>query len=101
MPAGERQRLAEAAAKEVEWVKQSQELFLKVRAVMARQAQHTLAHDELSMCCARHALHGDGGGSSNAMRAGLYLHRAEARSRRAYGLPGFVRGGVLALERLQ
>lgn len=65
--------MCERAEEEAEWVKRSQEVFFKVRQLMLRLRAHTLAYDELSMCCARHKLYGQLQ-NVNAMRAGLFVH---------------------------
>lgn len=78
VPGINREALAEAAKAQLDWMRQGQALFYKVRQVMLRQRQHLLAHDELSMCSARLSLRGTA--SAGAMRAQLFLDPPEVRS---------------------
>ena len=77
VPGINREALAEAAKAQLDWMRQGQALFYKVRQVMLRQRQHLLAHDELSMCSARLSLRGTA--SAGAMRAQLFLDPPEVR----------------------
>jgi hypothetical protein len=78
LPRAQRQAMIGSATKCLEWVASGQATFYKVRQLMARQRQHLLAHDELSMCSARFSLHGEHT-CTNAMRAQLFLHTVEVR----------------------
>jgi hypothetical protein len=89
----ERRCLAKAADDQLKWFKQGQELFFKVCAVASQQRQYLLSYDELSMCTARLALHGQDAGK-NAMRAQLYMHPAEVRPLQRSLPPVLIRGSA-------
>jgi hypothetical protein len=73
----ERELMLECAKNQLKWLRDSQALFLKVRALVISQKHHLYKYDELEMCIARLALYEDG--NYTPMRDQLFLNKAEVR----------------------